>query len=125
MIGDWIANDENRLTYETWKRVSPQTYEGTGTVALKATGEVRSSESIRLVAMLGEIFYIPKTEGNTLPIAFKLTGCLEGIATFENKAHDFPKQLKYQRIGNDSLHVNVSDGGSNGFVVRFGRKGID
>ena len=121
ILGEWVAQDEKHFTYETWTSVSAQTYEGEGTVTLKATGEVRSRESLRLVAMSGEIFMIPKAEHNTLPIAFRLTSCLDDTALFENKAHDFPRQLKYQRVGEDSLHVYVSDGDSRGFAIRFRR----
>ena len=122
ILGDWAARDEKHVTHETWTRVSAKTYEGTGTVILKSTGENRSSESMRLVEMSGAVFYIPKAAHNAFPIAFRLASCTEGSAIFENKNHDFPKQLKYQRVGADSLHAYVSDGGSKGFVVRLGRE---
>ena len=122
MLGNWEAQSEKRVTHESWVQVSPQTYEGAGHVVSKATGEISSAESIRLVAMSGEMFYIPKAAHNALPIAFKLTDCSSASVVFENKDHDFPRQLKYERVGSDSLFVYVSDGEKRGFVLRFGKK---
>ena len=116
-----MALGKSNVTYEAWKQVSTGTMEGNGRVMQRETGEVRSTESMRLVEMSGDVFMLPKAEHNELPIAFKLVKCSEREAIFENKAHDFPTQLKYNHIGQDSMYVSVSDGGTKGFVLRFGR----
>ncbi|MBX2818803.1 MAG: hypothetical protein KTR29_03950 [Rhodothermaceae bacterium] len=122
MEGEWVAESEKYRTYENWTRVSTKTYEGEGRVVAVATGEERSTESIRLVEMSGEIFMLPKAAHNTFPTPFKLEQCGEGEALFENKTHDFPTQLKYVHVGSDSMHVHVRGSDSKGFVVRFGRQ---
>ena len=122
ILGEWEAQGENLVTWESWDQVSPQTFEGSGRVTMKANGELRSEESIQLVEMSGEVFYLAKAAHNELPIAFKLTRCSGERAVFENQKHDFPRQLVYKRSGNDSLHVHVSDGGEKGFVLRFSKK---
>ena len=122
MEGEWVAQGKTYTTYESWHQVSPYTMEGEGRVVTKETGEQRSTESIRLLYMAGDIFMLPKAGHNTLPTPFKLGHCVDDRAVFENKAHDFPKQLMYQRVGDDSLYVRVSDGGEKGFTLRFGRK---
>ena len=122
MEGEWVAQGETYVTQESWVRVSAQTYEGAGRVTVAATGEERSTESMRLVVMSGEVFMLPKAAHNPFPTPFKLVECSGDAHVFENKEHDFPKQLTYTRVGSDSLHVIVSDGGTRGFKLRFGRK---
>ena len=121
MLGDWVARGRTYTTYESWTQVSAGTYEGSGRVVSTETGKERSTEAIRLVEMSGEIYMLPKAEDNALPIAFKLVHCNEREALFENKDHDFPTRLTYQHIEGDSLYVHVSDGGEEGFVLRFGK----
>jgi len=118
--GMWEAEDAVRRTVEEWSFTSEQTMEGEGRVYRKDTGGQTGSESLRLVEMGGEVFYLAKTRGNALPIAFKLTACEAGAATFENPDHDFPQRLVYQR-SSDSLRVDVSDLGGNGFRLEFVR----
>ena len=122
ILGDWTARGAKNITIESWSRVSPETFEGRGVVTSKDTGEVRSTESMRLVTMSGEVFMIPKAAHNEMPTPFKGTACSEGLAVFINKEHDFPKELKYEQTDPDSLYVYVSDGEANGFVLRFGRQ---
>ncbi len=121
LLGDWVAQDAKRITRESWRQISPDTFEGAGSVTSRATMDVQSSESMRLVAMSGEVFYIAKAAHNTLPIGFKLVRCTHDTALFENPDHDFPKQLTYRRGDRDSLIVHVSDGASRGFTLRFGQ----
>lgn len=122
MLGDWLADGRNTMTHETWWRVSPQTFEGESKAIRKATPENPSTETLRLVEMSGEIFYLAKVAHNERPIPFKARNCTKDSVVFENPDHDFPKQLEYHRISSDSLRVVVSDGGSQGFMLRFARR---
>ena len=79
-----------------------------------------SQESLRLVEMSGEVFYVAKVGHNDLPIAFKLTSGSDDRAVFENPQHDFPKRLEY-RLTEGRLVVTVSDGGTRGFTLDFTR----
>ncbi len=123
LTGEWIADGERTLTRETWTRVSSRTFEGMGEVVEKTSGSRQSAESLRLVEMSGEVFYVAKVGHNALPIAFKLVECSNESAVFENAAHDFPRRLEYRRTGADSLVVSVSDGTAKGFTLRFVKQG--
>jgi len=94
ILGKWLAQDDNTFTYETWRQISPRTFEGMGEVTRKATMEKQSMETLRLVEMSGEIFYLAKVGHNALPIAFKLVHCADEVVIFENPLHDFPKRLE-------------------------------
>ena len=122
MLGGWQQTTEKTLTRETWTRVSGSTFEGFGESLSADSGERRASESLRLVEMQGEVFFVAKVNHNERPVAFTLTACDEGSATFENPQHDFPRKLEYTLTGADTLAVVVSDGGEGGFEIRFERR---
>jgi uncharacterized membrane protein len=118
VLGQWIADDGKNITLETWIEVSPETYEGLGETHSKESKQLKSSESLRLVEMANEVFYIAKVAHNEHPIGFKLTQCSSQLAVFENPAHDFPKKLEYQ-LDENQLTVIASDGNEKGFKVSF------
>ena len=89
---------------------------------MTATNELLSSESLRIVEMSGEVFYLAKVGENDLPVAFKLTDCSETHAVFENAGHDFPRRLEYRLTGEERMIVRVSDGAENGFEMKFTRR---
>lgn len=121
MEGTWEVQSDTRRTVEQWSRITEQTMEGEGRVFRVDTGTQVGSETLRLVEMGGEVFYLAKTGGNALPIAFRLTSCSSKSATFENPDHDFPQRLVYRNPSADSLHVDVSDLDGNGFRLEFVR----
>ena len=121
MLGTWEATGPRNKTMESWKKVSESTFEGFGRVTRIDSGELRSFESMQMAEMTGSVFFIAKPRQNKFPTGFELVQCSMDEAVFENMEHDFPKRLRYVRVGSDSLHVDVTDGGENGFSIHFGR----
>lgn len=119
MLGDWSAEWSGRTVTESWTEVSPGTFEGAGVRHARGARDPEFKESLRLVEMSGEVFYLAKVEHNDLPIAFKLTGCTLGLAVFENPGHDFPRRLEYRLETDGSMVVAVGDGRERGFEIRF------
>jgi len=118
LVGDWEAQD-GAIT-EHWRAVSADTLEGKGVTTSK---DKVSTETLRLVRMEGEIYFIAKVAHNEYPVAFHMTDASTADrVVFANPTHDFPKQIVYQRDGPDRLIVTVSDGGSEGFEIRFSRR---
>ncbi len=117
LIGDWKAETSDSLVKESWAHVSNHTFEGAG-IFYDANGQLLSAESLRIVEMSGEIFYIAKVAQNQLPTSFKLTACTGGQLTFENPDHDFPKKLTYHFLSSTELHVTV-EGDGEGFELNF------
>lgn len=125
--GTWYeqkASQENtstekpsKQTVEQWTVVSPYTLEGSGSVIER--GNKTHIESLRIVKMSGEVFYIAKVKHNSLPIPFKLIRCSDGQYFFENQNHDFPKRIDYYKIDEKTMRVKVSEDGVKGFVVNF------
>lgn len=121
IMGNWqqleLNNGETNVAYEKWHKVSESTYEGVG-FTLNEKNKTIFNESLRIVVMQDQLFYIAKVTNNALPIAFKATKCTENAIQFENKEHDFPQQLIYTRSGNN-LTVEVSDTIAKGFTIVF------
>lgn len=112
LLGHW---ETERGATESWRQASDDTFEGHGF-------DGRNHESLRMVEMAGEVFYIAKVAHNEMPIPFKLTACTGDSLVFENPDHDFPRRLEYRHQG-DTLQVIVSDGGERGFQLMFHRQG--
>ncbi len=122
MLGTWTAAGDDSVTTESWESASPGTFEGRGETRLRDTGALIHHETLRLVEMSGEVFYLAKVPHNDLPVAFLMVSCTDGHAVFENAGHDFPKRLEY-RLVDEGMAVAVTDGAGEGFEVRFVRNG--
>lgn len=131
LSGEWQASMGKSTVLERWQAVSADSFEGEGQT-IAADGKVKQQESLRLVQMQQQIFYLAKVSHNPLPVAFKLEECAAGRLKFVNMAHDFPKQLEYilkpvessagAAAAQSQLQVNVSDGADKGFSLLFLKK---
>ena len=118
----WISKTEEGLTVESWKRVSDAGFEGVGEVIDVGSGKVVFSESLRILEMSGELFFLAKVKENPLPVSFKVIECSQESAVFENSAHDFPQRLEYRRQSENSLKVSVSGQEGRSFDVFYTRQ---
>lgn len=121
LVGLWQAQTKKSVVSEYWRQVSELSFEGLGQTH-DMSGVLKDSEELRLVQMQGTVFYLAKVKHNPLPVAFALISCQNNQFRFENKNHDFPKQLDYQLLSADSLKVDVSDGAGQGFRLNFNRQ---
>lgn len=137
LSGEWQASMSKSTVLERWQVLSAETFEGEGKT-IAANGKVKQQESLRLVQMQQQIFYLAKVAHNPLPVAFKLEECAAGRLKFVNMAHDFPKQLEYvltqprsqppvpgqkaEQPAEQQLQVHVSDGAGKGFSLLFSKK---
>lgn len=122
ILGDWQSKGEKRLQTEVWKKSDDNTYIGTGTTVSLNSKKPPFVESLRLLEMSDEVFYLAKTPQNKLPVAFKLTECSDGVAKFVNTEHDFPNSLHYKKNGSNQLLVEVRSNKGDGFDISFSAK---
>ncbi|MFQ3249375.1 MAG: hypothetical protein ACI9O6_001183 [Glaciecola sp.] len=111
-LGNWQSESKELQINESWKRVSSNTFEGSAYTFSIEKNAIVSSETLRLVEMSGEVFYVVKVASNDLPVAFKLTTCTAETAVFENSLHDFPQKLSYHinKEGNVTVFVSGEKG---------------
>ena len=124
MLGEWVSENSSSVTVENWEKVSEHSFEGFGKTKSADSDKVKSYESLRLVEMSGQIYFIAKVGHNELPIAFALTTCSDSMAVFENPDHDFPKKIDYKLQSHDRISVTVSSG-DDGFRIEFAKKLLD
>jgi hypothetical protein len=77
-------------------------------------------EFLRIVERNGGLVYIAQPNGRP-PTEFALTQVSKESATFENRAHDFPKVIRYAKRSDGSLEARISDGGQKGETFVFRR----
>ncbi len=121
MVGNWTAIEGLSLVSETWQRVSADSIEGEFTEMDASSGELEASESLRLLQMSGEIFYLAKVSQNDYPVPFRATSCSSSGAVFENPEHDAPKRIEYTLVSESEIRVQVSNGDDEGLIFNFSR----
>ena len=107
LLGKWQRTGKDTLTYELWKRESPTHYAGKG-FRLNLQGDTVFQEGLKITISGGGIVYEADVRENPNPVSFKMTTSTSGSAIFENREHDFPKQITYT-LKQDSLRVVISD----------------
>lgn len=115
LLGKWQTENAQTLTTEIWHKISKNTFEGTGQTA-------NNLETLRLLAMSGDIFYLAKVSHNLVPIAFKLIECKDKSFTFANHQHDFPNKIEYRRINNKVIQITVSGQEGKSFTIQLHRQ---
>ena len=124
LIGEWQFETEQKIIVEKWRQVSIETYEGISFSINKETADTTFSETLRLLEMSGDIFYLPYVKHNPRPIAFKLISTKSDSLVFENNDHDFPHRVIYIPKGNKIFTVRVEGirkGKVSGFEMKFNK----
>lgn len=71
-----------------------------------AGGVVRETEQLRIEVRGGKPTYVAAPSGQATT-AFAATEATAAGVTFENLDHDFPKRIRYRRVGADSLVATI------------------
>jgi len=111
IVGKWKRESRRGEVYESWQRLSDRTVEGDSWIVSSSDGTKHALESLLLVEMAGEVFYIPKVAENEFPVPFRRTSMKPGRVVFENPNHDFPQKIIYLRTGDDELKVTIEGPG--------------
>lgn len=72
-----------------------------------------SYEMLVMSAARGRLAYIAHLPGQA-PTVFPATEASTSMVKFENPKHDFPQEIRYERITADSIVAIIAGPGSNG-----------
>lgn len=112
LAGTWVGgNNEERWTPAA----------GGAMLAVSRTikgDQMVAFEFLRIVERDGTLIYIAQPDGRP-PTEFRLSTITANSATFENKAHDFPKVIAYAKKPDGTLEARVSDGNQKGETFTF------
>lgn len=104
--GTWSIADEP-ATFEIWCKVNDTLLEGKGFSV--NGGDTTVNETLQLSFAEGEINYTAHVmqQNDGKPISFKLAHAANGLFTFENPEHDFPKGITYKFLKNNKLQITL------------------
>ncbi len=114
--GTWKM--ENKETYEHWDQLNENSLKG---FSYKVKdGQMLISEYLDITRDNDEITYKATVLGQNQGkgVNFKLTKT-DSTFTFENPNHDFPKKIVYQKLSDNEISVQVSDGKQKGFAYKM------
>ncbi|BAV07342.1 hypothetical protein SAMN05421788_10236 [Filimonas lacunae] len=108
ILGVWQQKAGKRTQIEEWKQADDSTFTGRS-YFLKGKDTVLL-EQTTLEYRHQQLFYVPVVQGqnNEQPVRFTLTDIQIGKLVFENKEHDFPQKITYQRITQDSAVAEIA-----------------
>lgn|GEM_PF-651255 len=121
LLGEWQSKGEKTLVLESWKMTGAGQLQGIGKTISLNNNKSPFVESLRIIKMAGEIFFVAKPPQNELPVAFKLIECSDKHLRFKNATHDFPQVIEYQKISTDQIKASVSAKNNKGFDINFNR----
>jgi hypothetical protein len=107
IIGKWQKKSSGTITNETWEKLDDTYFEGYNERISRRTKKVLFTESLKLVKIGNEIYYIAKVEEHDSPISFKLTHLDSTKVVFENPEHDFPQLIQYEILESGKLKATV------------------
>jgi uncharacterized protein YciI len=123
--GTWKM--ENKDNYEHWDNLNDQTLKGFSYSI--ENGQMNVSEYLEISVTGKDVIYTATVlnQNQGKGISFKLSKS-DSTFTFENPKHDFPKRIVYQKLNNNEVYVQVTDGKQKGFnykLVKQLEKGVE
>jgi hypothetical protein len=118
LAGNWeyTSPDKKSTIYEHWTEPANLML-GLGSTV--KSGRVSSYEYLRIFMDGDSIVYAAKPSNSKGETLFKLTLFEKNQVVFENPEHDFPKKIKYTKISDREIEVQVTGGAGKGFGYRM------
>ncbi|MFT5136159.1 MAG: hypothetical protein ACI9XU_001153 [Arenicella sp.] len=117
----WVSKTDSNISVESWVRAGDPSFNGVGESIELNSGKLKFSESLRILQMSDEVFYLAKVKENPLPVAFKSIEYSQQVAIFESTEHDFPQRLEYRRQSDSVLKDIVSGQEGRAFDVVYSK----
>ncbi len=110
LSGTWVMDGKSRRNEENWTTPDGGTMFGVSRTI--AGGKTVDWEFLRIERTPEGVVYFASPRGRTPPTPFTRVESSDRRAAFENRAHDFPRRIIYERTGNrlDARLEGVEDG---------------
>ena len=105
--GCWKGSIDGSTVYESWGNSDGQMMLGASKTVSK--GSIETFEFLSILPLEGKIQYVPYVNGKK-SVSFQLGQSNGSLAEFSNSAHDFPKNIRYERQGSE-LTIRLSGDG--------------
>ena len=120
--GSWEVEVGDRIQYEHWEE--SQEHEGfTGSSYEIVDGEEKYFEWLEIIHENDKVYMVPTVpdQNDGRPIRFELNEEETDWLSFENPDHDFPNVIRYKKITDDQLEVEVLGNSGDGFSMIYNR----
>jgi hypothetical protein len=120
--GTWKVETEGRTQFECWEVDKDGNFIGHSYEMMD--GEKMIFENMTITEEGDDVFLNPIVEGQNdgNAINFKLNKEEEEWLSFENPEHDFPNTVRYQKVTDDRLNVEVLGSEGRGFSMVYIRE---
>ena len=118
--GTWKIDGKEK--YEEWKRTANGNL--TANIFKIQNTDIKITETSKIILRNSEIFYdatVP-SQNNGRTISFQLVSSKNFEFIFENKTHDFPNKIIYQKISPNKLLIKVLNNQNKGFTYYMNRQ---
>lgn len=108
LVGEWGSTSKEGNLTETWSQLNDSTLSGK-TLFVSGKDTV-FTETIEIVQKSDSLYYNTQVsnQNNGKPVSFKNINISDELLIFENRKHDFPQRIAYNRISGDSLIASIS-----------------
>jgi len=104
LSGCWEGRQRDAVIEEIWSKSAGLSMLGLGRTV--KNGQTVSFEFMQFREENGTLVFLPQPQGGTR-VPFPLKDFFGGKATFENKEHDFPQRVIYERKGPGLLLASI------------------
>lgn len=104
LSGCWEGRQRNAVIEEIWSKPGGLSMLGLGRTV--KSNRTTSFEFMQLREENGSVVFLPQPQGGTR-LRFPLKESVGEKATFENKEHDFPQRVIYERKGKGLLLASI------------------
>ena len=106
--GQWQLKDSLGVLTETWQPLDDSTYTGE-TLYVKDKKDTIHFETMQLMQDGDLLVYTStvKGENGNQPVAYRLIEDSDSLLVFENKKHDYPQKIRYQKENDSTLQIVI------------------
>lgn len=108
VLGDWQMEDSLGVLTESWTQIDDSTYNGS-TYYIKDKKDTIHFEKMELMQNEDLLIYTStvKGENGNQAVSYRLIEDNDSLLVFENKKHDYPQKLRYQKENDSTIQIVI------------------
>lgn len=108
LLGEWQLEDSLGVLTESWTQIDDSTYNGS-TLYVKNKKDTIHFETMELMQNEDLLIYTStvKGENGNQPVSYRLIEDNDSLLVFENKKHDYPQKIRYQKESDSTIQIVV------------------
>lgn len=106
--GEWVMNSKDAHFIEHWSVINDVLWQGAG-YGISAKGDTLFKEALQIVLQNDTVWYLPTiaNQNDGKQVRFAAVELSGSKVVFENKQHDFPQRIVYNRTSDSTIYAYV------------------